>query len=273
MIEVKGSEIVSISQKRHRTMDLTPANVTEAIELSKFLASSNMVPKQYVGQPQNVLVAMQMGAEIGLAPMQAMQHIAVINGKPALYGDAALAVVKAHPQCVDVIEQQGDTWAECTVMRKNCEPVVRTFTQDDAKRAGLLNRQGPWQQYPQRMLQMRARSFALRDAFPDALAGLGVVEEVQDIPVEQAPEKEVQAAEKVVSVDEQIVAALAPESKPGNLADKLKVALNAIETHDDANALQAELREGGSFHSLDVDIKRDARKEITRRVKEMASAG
>ena len=55
-----------------------------------------------------------------------------------------------------------------------------TFTVGDAIRAGLWKKAGPWTMYPKRMLQMRARSFALRDAFPDVLRGLVATEEVED---------------------------------------------------------------------------------------------
>lgn len=265
------TEIGSFKNKKSRTMDLTPNNVSEALELSKFLAASTMVPKQYQGSPQNVLVAMQMGAELGLQPMQALQHIAVINGKPALYGDAALAIVKAHSACEDVVETQTADSATCVVKRKGQERVSRTFTIEDAKKAGLWGRPGPWQQYSARMLQMRARSFALRDAFPDALAGFGLVEEVQDMPEQMVIKKEVQPDEKVISAEQKIVAALAPE--PEMLAEKLKANLNSIQTHADANALQSELREGGLYYSLNADIKRNSRKEITKRVKDMANVG
>jgi hypothetical protein len=56
------------------------------------------------------------------------------------------------------------------------------FSVVDAKRAGLFTKAGPWQTYPRRMLQMRARSFALRDAFPNVLKGLISVEEALDLP-------------------------------------------------------------------------------------------
>ena len=36
--------------------------------------------------------------------------------------------------------------------------------------------------YSSRMLQMRARAFALRDAFADALRGIQCREEMQDVP-------------------------------------------------------------------------------------------
>ena len=66
-----------------------PATLTEAIQFSEMLANSSMVPKAYQGKPQDILVCVHWGYEMGLAPMQALQNIAVINGKPSVYGDAA----------------------------------------------------------------------------------------------------------------------------------------------------------------------------------------
>jgi hypothetical protein len=67
------------------------------------------------------------------------------------------------------------------IKRKGLDPVRHTFGMEDAKTAGLLGKSGPWTNYPRRMRQMRARGYALRDAFPDILMGLSIVEEVQDI--------------------------------------------------------------------------------------------
>ena len=58
-------------------------------------------------------------------------------------------------------------------------------------KAGLWAKSGPWTQYPKRMMQMRARGFALRDKFADALGGLITVEEAQDYQVVDMPEKDV----------------------------------------------------------------------------------
>jgi len=169
-----------------------PTNLTEAIEFSKMLSSSSMVPKQYQGKAEDILVACQWGYELGLAPMQALQNIAVINGRPSVYGDAAMALVQASPVCEDIQEtMEGDGTpnpvAVCTAKRKGRAPVVARFSVEDAKRANLWGKQGPWTQYPKRMLQMRARGFALRDAFPDVLKGLITQEEARDIPDEALP--------------------------------------------------------------------------------------
>lgn len=167
-----------------------PATLTEAMQFSEHLASSSMVPKQYQGKPADILVAVQWGYEIGLAPMQALQNISVINGKPSVYGDAAMALVQASPLCEGIdehIDGEGtpNPVAVCVARRKGRMPVVAKFSVEDAKRAGLWGKQGPWQAYPKRMLQMRARGFALRDAFPDVLKGLITAEEAQDYPTDE----------------------------------------------------------------------------------------
>ena len=167
-----------------------PQTMTEAIEFSNMLSRSQMVPKNYQNKPEDVLVAVQWGYEIGLAPLQALQNISVINGKPSVYGDAAMALVQASPVCEDVQESlEGDGTSNpvaiCRVKRRGRSEVVSKYSVEDAKRAGLWGKQGPWTQYPKRMLQMRARGFALRDAFPDVLKGLITAEEAQDMPVDE----------------------------------------------------------------------------------------
>jgi hypothetical protein len=169
-----------------------PTTLSEAISFSEMLASSSMIPKAFQGKPEDVLVCVQWGCEIGLAPLQALQNIAVINGKPSIYGDAAMALVQASNVCEDVeeyFEGEGtpNPVAVCVARRKGRKPVTVRFGIDDAKRAGLWGKQGPWSMYPKRMMQMRARGFALRDAFPDVLRGLITSEEAQDFVESQLP--------------------------------------------------------------------------------------
>jgi len=164
---------------------LEPTNLTEAMTFAERIAKSGMVPDQYQGKPANVLVAVQWGYELGLAPMQALQNISVINGRPSVWGDSMVALVKAHPAFRGLKEwQEGDT-CFCEVKRSlpdgEIEVTVKSFSMDQARKANLLNRP-TWKSYPDRMLQMRARGFALRDSFPDALKGLITTEEAQDYP-------------------------------------------------------------------------------------------
>ena len=160
-----------------------------------------MVPKDFKGKPGNCLIAMQWGAELGLKPLQSLQNLAVINGRPALWGDAVIALVLSSSVCEYVNEDDDGETAYCRVKRRGGLEQVRTFSMEDAKRAGLAGKQGPWSQYPKRMRQMRARAFALRDVFPDVLRGMAVAEELQDMAAAgQAPvTKDMGAAEVVVT--------------------------------------------------------------------------
>ena len=161
----------------------------DAFRFAGLVAKSEFAPKDFRGKPESCMLAIQHGAELGLSPMQSLQSIAVVNGRPSVYGDTALAVCKGSPLCEyvrETIEGTGEQMvAICEAKRRgDAEPVVRRFSMTNAKLAGLAGKQGPWTQYPERMLQMRARGFALRDAFPDVLRGLVTAEEAQDYPAE-----------------------------------------------------------------------------------------
>lgn len=164
---------------------MPPANLQEAMDAAKLLAGSNFVPKAYQDKPGDVLCAIQFGAEIGLPPLQALQGIAVVNGRPCVWGDAAMALVLASGTVEDFAESvtgDGDAMvATCRGVRRGREtPILHTFSVADARKAGLWGKQGPWVQHPKRMLQMRARGFVLRDGWADVLKGLALREEVAD---------------------------------------------------------------------------------------------
>lgn len=165
---------------------LRPASFSELAQFANMAAKSAMVPPAFRNKPEDIMLAIQMGSELGLAPMQSLQNVAVINNRPSVWGDALIGLCRASSVCEDIaekIEGTGDDMvAICVAKRRGASPVVARFGVADAKRAGLWGKAGPWTQYPQRMLQMRARGFALRDAFPDLLKGIITAEEAQDTP-------------------------------------------------------------------------------------------
>ena len=152
--------------------------------MANLILSSGIAPK-YMRTPEAITTAIFHGLEIGMKPMQAVQSIAVVNGRPTVWGDAAVGLVQASgllEKFEEIIEGEGENAvAICRAQRAgNPCPIERRFTVADAKTAGLWGKQGPWKQYPKRMLQMRARSWALRDGFADVLKGMQVAEEVHD---------------------------------------------------------------------------------------------
>lgn len=219
------------------TAAFSPKSLAEAMEFAELISKSSMIPKDYVNNPGNILVAMQWGLEIGLHPLQGLQSIAVINGRPSLWGDAALALVLASPVCEYVDESASDaTHGVCEVKRKGEVPHIQVFTVDDAKKAGLWGKAGPWTTYPSRMLIMRARSWALRDKFTDVLRGLALTEEIRDIePVDVTPkpvrENPIAIAQAAISVEDEeerqhMIADIDAVADLGT--DALKAAWNAL---------------------------------------------
>lgn len=174
-------------------LSIRPETFDQAMRMADILAKSAFIPAQYRGKSEDVLVAMMMGVEIGLHPIQSLQNIAVINGKPSIYGDAMIALVQSHHSFESIQESFDDSTmtAVCKVKRKGVPQHTVRFSQEDATSAGLWGKTGPWKQYPKRMLQMRARGFALRDQFADALMGLISAEEAQDYAATQEVEKDI----------------------------------------------------------------------------------
>jgi hypothetical protein len=161
---------------------LVPQSLDEAFRVATAIAQSGLAP-QGIQRADQIMVAIMAGAELGLAPFQALQSFAVINGRPTLWGDGLVAVARAQGVKIkEWLEGEGDgTVAWCEVTRPDTdETIKRSFSIADAKRANLWGKRGPWTEYPKRMLGMRARAWALRDGCADMLRGFQVREEVED---------------------------------------------------------------------------------------------
>lgn len=164
---------------------LMPQTFDQLVRFAELAAASGLVPKDYANKPGAIMIAVQMGSELGLSPMQSIQSIAIINGRPGVWGDGLIGLCRGSPLCEDIIETmegEGDArTATCVAKRRGATPSIGKFSVADAKRAGLWGK-NIWAAYPDRMLQNRARGFSLRDAFPDILRGLKTVEELRDTP-------------------------------------------------------------------------------------------
>lgn len=201
---------LAVREQSAPSFSMTPRNLDEAMQFAKIMADSDLVPKDFKGKPGNILVAIQKGLEIGLSPMGALESIAVINGRASLWGDGMLALVQASPVYEWHDESQSTPQKGVCVIKRKGHPEHRSeFSLEDAKRAGLLGKAGPWTQYTARMLTLRARAFALRDKFADALKGLPMAEEAMDLPSREPITAEVAPAQPS-SLKERLRAQLEP---------------------------------------------------------------
>ncbi len=184
ILELKYRLQKTHAEKASRLEDslLSPHLYEHYQKVAVMLSKSGVIPNAYKGKPEDIFVAMAMGYQLGFPVEQSLQDIAVINGRPCLWGDGLLSLALNHSECQSIdespiIDDKGNLVGyQCTVVRKGHKPHTKQFTLQDASLAGLLSRGTVWKAYPERMLQMRARSFAIRDKFADALRGLRVAE-------------------------------------------------------------------------------------------------
>jgi hypothetical protein len=202
---------------------LQPTDLEGLWRLSLIMSKSGFMPKGLT-TTEAVFVAVQMGLEVGLSPMQAVQNIAVINGRPTIWGDAQLALIQGSGQLEIFKEYFEGEWgksnfkAVCQVRRRGFDVVTSEFSMEDARVAGLLSKEGPWKTYPKRMLQMRARGFALRDTFADVLKGIKSTEEALDTPSYDLDMGITQEGKYEVLPEQDVDAQTSPDENPsGNL--------------------------------------------------------
>lgn len=185
-IEKEKKDIVKHEGTRTSGGRITRLEIKSFAELENLaliLGKSDIVPKDMIGKPANILLALMFGNELGLTPAQSLQNIMVVNGRPCLWGDATMGLVMASDVYEDSKDELDLTTMTATfkVKRKGKDWVTRTFSKEDAQVAKLWTKEGPWQNYPKRMLFHRARSWALRDTFPDVLKGIRYYEEERDV--------------------------------------------------------------------------------------------
>lgn len=193
---MSNSDLATVKEQSREVDHMTSSRLTDSLfskdlaphymKLAGQLAASEIVPKCYRNKPSDLFLCWAKGYQLGISPEQSMDCISVINGKAVMWGDEMLALCMSHPDFMDIIEEPTVNSAgtvsayTCTIKRKGRSDTISPFSLDMAKKAGLLAKGGVWNQYPERMLKLRARGFALRDAFPDALKGIKSREEVED---------------------------------------------------------------------------------------------
>jgi hypothetical protein len=191
---------------------IIPNTVEEAARMAQAVIIGGFAPDSYkdksgMHDPNKIMLGIMSAMEAGLQPLYGLRQIAIINGRPVIWGDAAMALVQSKNLIASYVEEQvgpkptdkdltkwdDDYGWKVVIKRRGQEGAYEgVFTVGMAKRAGLWmnSRKVPWMQHPDRMLKIRARSFPLRDGFADALAGLAIREEVEDML--PAPDKHIE---------------------------------------------------------------------------------
>lgn len=196
---------------------IMPTTVEEAARMAQAVMLGGFAPDSYGRDPNKIMLGIMAAMEAGLQPLYGLRQIAIINGRPTIWGDAAMALVQSKNLIDEYTEAQVGTtptdndlskWPDdygwkVVIKRKGQKGSYEgIFTVGMAKRARLwLNaKKVPWMEHPDRMLKIRARAFPLRDGFADALAGLAIREEVEDFEtVEKHVEIDLSDTPKIVA--------------------------------------------------------------------------
>lgn len=155
--------------------------------VAKMLSSSNLIPKEYQGNIQNTMIALEMANRIGASPLMVMQNLYIVHGKPSWSSSFIIAAInncKRFSPLRFAIKGDGNTlsckaWANDLHTNDKLEgPKV---SMEMAMKEGWINRPGSkWQTMPELMIRYRAAAFFGRLYAPDILMGMHMVEEVQD---------------------------------------------------------------------------------------------
>lgn len=200
---------------------IVPVDFDGAYRIANVIVRAGMAPRT-LNTVEKAMVAILHGLEVGLTPMNALQSIAVINGRPTIWGDGAIGLIRASgllEYMDEHFEGEGTKLvAVCVVKRKGePKPVRGEFSWSDVLRAHLNNKEGPWQTYPRRMMQMRAR-WPLRDVFADVLKGLALKEEIEDMETSAAPQRTEAPARRAVPAPPPVDGTAQQAEKPAEQA-------------------------------------------------------
>lgn len=172
---------------------ITSEYVAALLAYADILFKAGMCPKgkNTTARPETVAAIIEVGRDVGLPATQALAWIMLVNGKPSIWGDAGMALIRASGKLAegypkeryDGTPGEDDYTAVFSIKRNDGSPErVSTFSIEDAKRARLWDKEGPWKDYPYRQLMWRAKGFGCRDEFQDVLCGLVFTEEALDYP-------------------------------------------------------------------------------------------
>jgi hypothetical protein len=204
---------------------LRPQSYTEIEQLADRLARSGLTPSALRGKPDDLFAVILHGLELGLGPAASVQNIAMVDGKPAVYGDMMIALVRGSfawdegaydewfeldgerltaPQAATTIASGGkapNLIACCQCARRGGSPQVGTFSVEQARTADLwVDGKGsrtPWSRYPIEMLLWKARARVMRRLFADVLKGTATYEDLDQAGPGVRAEPPLRRAERV----------------------------------------------------------------------------
>lgn len=240
-----------------------PATLDGSVRFAQLLADADLLPRQFVGKPANVLYAIEYGRTLGITPVAAITGIHVIEGKPSASSGLIGGLVRQAGHKLRV-KSDGMSWATAQIVRADDPEFTYecTWNLERAAQAGLCkiengkpvarDRNGKptsWEKYTAAMLKARAITEVARDACEDVLFGLHYTPEELGAIVNQdgePVEAQVQQLRRVDPGQSDQWATPAPqqggEFEPHAEAQALAQRASEATTRDEVNAIAAEAK-------------------------------
>lgn len=145
----------------------------DQMAFAKAVCQSDIIPTVYRGKPANILVAVGYGAPLGLTPMQSLQDISVINGKPTASASFIASHVRMAGHKLRINKDEEALSVTATIVRSDDPDYPISVTRDKAwaQQMGLLNKDN-YRKQPLTMLTWRAITAVAREACPEILYGV-----------------------------------------------------------------------------------------------------
>lgn len=272
-----SSELATLEAKAGA---LQIVDLSSSMEFARLALKSGLIPSSFKSA-EAVMIAVQQGAELGLKPMASLNVICVINGRPSLWGKGIPAICmnsKLVESWSEWEEGEGENLKVfCKSKRKGLEGErVSSFSVQDAKRAGLWTKPGPWQQYPRDQLAYKARARCLGILYSDVLCGLPVYEDIRDIPPDRKEPREVAVVDPllnpgpIIKSIESDEPAIQPEQAVSELEESGKsIYAQYMERFDDCGAKKDLVLIGQELAGLRTKLTEDQHADLRNRYAEL----
>ncbi|WP_354832439.1 hypothetical protein ABGM91_11395 [Akkermansia muciniphila] len=162
-----------------------------AMQAAEMLASSSMVPTTYQNNPGSCFIALNTALRLRMDPLMIMQNLYVVQGRPSWSGQFAIAAINACGKF-------SSTWFEyrnrqdfqagvrmCAKLKNGMDVFGTWITPEMVKAEKWGNK---WNTMPEQMYQYRAAAFFARTNCPEALLGLRVEGEAEDMADKSQPD-------------------------------------------------------------------------------------
>ena len=217
----------------------TENSLTEMMEWSKAMSTGDILPRQYRGNPANLMFACEYADALGIPRINALTSIHVIDGKPTASADLIASLVRKAGHKLRV--SGDDTYAEAVIIRADDPdhiPDPVRWDEAKARKAGKWGSKGPWSNYPGAMLRSRAITEAARMWASDALFGviytaeeLGETIDEDGAPVARQQQRPTVVSSRPRSISEAF-AAEPVEAEVSMDVDSLLAAIEAAESKE-----------------------------------------